>query len=178
MPNESEAEARSCTTRPSAFLFGGKSAPLHIVSCGTSSIGASMQMPRLLSRSPAIGGTRYPRESLIYWLQNRRAWPWGESRTRAVRLTRPFGPEEAKSSTLILSMYLSITERAETCNSQKVARALRRAFRKDRDYLKPVKTLQNKNVWTEYPYNIWLHSELGSGHPETPRLSTTSESLE
>lgn len=36
-PNGSEAEAGSCSTRPSVFLFGGKSAPPHIVSCGTSS---------------------------------------------------------------------------------------------------------------------------------------------
>lgn len=40
--------------------------------------GAPMQMPRLLSRSAAIGGTSYPRESLIYWLQNRHVWPWKE----------------------------------------------------------------------------------------------------
>lgn len=134
------------------------------------SIGTPMQMPRLLSRSPAIGGTRYPRESLIYWLQNRRAWPWGESRTRAVRLTRPFGPEEAKSTTLILSMYLSITERAETCNSQKVARALRHAFREDRDYLKPVKTFQNKNVWSEYPYYIWIAFGTWFGTPRNTSI--------
>jgi len=62
---EPEAEARSCTMRLSAFLFEGNQHRC-IVSCGIPSIGASMQMPRLLSRSAAIGGTSYPRESLIY----------------------------------------------------------------------------------------------------------------
>jgi len=57
---EPEAEARSCTMRLSAFLFGGNQLRC-IVSCGIPSIGASMQMPRLLSRSAAIGGTSYPR---------------------------------------------------------------------------------------------------------------------
>jgi len=66
---------------PGSFHERERSAPLLIVSCGTFGAPAvPMQMPSLLSRSSAIGGTSYRRWIAHLLLAKRHAWPWNESR--------------------------------------------------------------------------------------------------